>query len=1294
MDRSRVELSSAEVELRRSEERFRQLVQGAKDYAIIMLDPQGRVVSWNTGAELIKGYKENEILGQHFSRFYPEADTSAGRPAKELETAAHEGRAEAEGWRVRKDGTQLWANVVITALKDDDGQLTGYAKVTRDMTERKRAEAQLLDSEARTRAILAAAVDAIIIIDERGTIESLNVAAEKLFGYTPAEMIGQNVKMLMPAPYKAEHDGYLKNYTTTGQKKIIGIGREVVGLRKGGETFPMDLAVSEVRLGDRRLFTGIVRDITERKRQETQLIESEARTRAILAAAVDAIIIIDARGTIESLNAATEKLFGYTAKEMVGQNVKMLMPAPYKAEHDGYLKNYTTTGQKKIIGIGREVVGLRKNGETFPMDLAVSEVEMGGRRLFTGIVRDITERKRQETQLIESEARTRAILAAAVDAIIIIDARGTIESLNAATEKLFGYTSQEMVGQNVKMLMPAPYKAEHDGYLKNYTTTGQKKIIGIGREVVGLRKDGSTFPMDLAVSEVQMGGRRLFTGIVRDITERKRQETQLIESEARTRAILAAAVDAIIIIDARGTIESLNAATEKLFGYTSKEMVGQNVKMLMPAPYKAEHDGYLKNYTTTGQKKIIGIGREVVGLRKDGSTFPMDLAVSEVEMGGRRLFTGIVRDITERKRQEAQLIESEARMRAILAAAVDAIIIIDERGHIESQNAAAVKLFGYSAEEMLGQNVKMLMPAPYKAEHDGYLKNYTTTGQKKIIGIGREVVGLRKDGSTFPMDLAVSEVQMGGRRLFTGIVRDITERKRQETQLIESEARTRAILAAAVDAIIIIDERGTIESQNAAAVKLFGYAAEEMMGQNVKMLMPAPYKAEHDGYLKNYTTTGQKKIIGIGREVVGLRKDGSTFPMDLAVSEVQMGGRRLFTGIVRDITERKRQETQLIESEARTRAILAAAVDAIIIIDERGTIESQNAAAVKLFGYAAEEMMGQNVKMLMPAPYKAEHDGYLKNYTTTGQKKIIGIGREVVGLRKDGSTFPMDLAVSEVQMGGRRLFTGIVRDITERKKAEAQLQTAAEELRTRNEDLLRSNQELDAFAYIASHDLKEPLRGIHNYATFLVEDYADKLDAEGREKLETMTRLTQRLDGLLDSLLELSRLGRVDFALKAADLNEVVAEVTDSLRITLEERKVEVRVPRPLPVIHGDRVLVGEVFRNLITNAMKYNDKPKRWVEVTAGPDPRGRSPGAVARAGMVAICVRDNGIGIPHKHFEVVFRIFKRLHEREAFGGGTGVGLTITKKVIERHGGEIWLESTPGEGSAFYFTLPMEERY
>jgi light-regulated signal transduction histidine kinase (bacteriophytochrome) len=338
-------------------------------------------------------------------------------------------------------------------------------------------------------------------------------------------------------------------------------------------------------------------------------------------------------------------------------------------------------------------------------------------------------------------------------------------------------------------------------------------------------------------------------------------------------------------------------------------------------------------------------------------------------------------------------------------------------------------------------------------------------------------------------------------------------------------------------------------------------------------------------------------------------------------------------------------------------------------------------------------MTGRNVNILMPSPYKAEHDGYLRNYITTGERKIIGVGREVVGLRKDGTTFPMDLAVSEVQLEGRRLFTGIVRDISERKRGEERLKVIAMELSGRNSDLVRSNQELDAFAYIASHDLKEPLRGIHNYATFLVEDYSHLIDEEGQSKLLTLTRLTQRLDGLLDALLEFSRLGRVDFTLNSTDMNEVVAEVIDSMRITLDAKEVDIRIPEPLPRVRGDKVMLGEVYRNLITNAVKYNSRPKKWIEIGFQPDTRPLPPGEpMPRRRQTVFYVRDNGLGIPEKHFDVIFRIFKRLHDREAFGGGTGVGLTIAKKVVERHGGQIWVESKPDEGSTFYFTLAEGE--
>jgi signal transduction histidine kinase len=232
------------------------------------------------------------------------------------------------------------------------------------------------------------------------------------------------------------------------------------------------------------------------------------------------------------------------------------------------------------------------------------------------------------------------------------------------------------------------------------------------------------------------------------------------------------------------------------------------------------------------------------------------------------------------------------------------------------------------------------------------------------------------------------------------------------------------------------------------------------------------------------------------------------------------------------------------------------------------------------------------------------------------------------------------------------------------------------ELEERNTELRQSNKELDDFAYIASHDLKEPLRGIHNFSVFLLEDYGEKLDAEGKSKLETLPRLTRRMESLIDSLLHFSRVGRIDLAMDRVDLGETLAGILDSLGPQLAERGVAVRVPRPLPTVLCDRARIGEIWSNLITNAAKYNDKAEKWVEI------------GYLESSPPVFYVKDNGIGIPDKHFDSIFRIFKRLHGRDQFGGGTGAGLTIVKKIVERHNGRVWLESSQGQGTTFYFTL------
>jgi len=256
--------------------------------------------------------------------------------------------------------------------------------------------------------------------------------------------------------------------------------------------------------------------------------------------------------------------------------------------------------------------------------------------------------------------RLRSIIDSAVDGIVVIDHKGRIESFNPAAERLFGYPLSEVLGRNVSMLMPSPYHEEHDGYLQRYLTSGEARIIGIGREVMGRRRDGSAFPLHLSVGEMTIGGERKFTGILHDLSARAALETRVGASEARWHSIVQSAVDGIVVIDAHGRVEAFNPAAERLFGYAEKDLLGQNVHMLMPSPYHEEHDTYLARYLATGRAKIIGTGREVTGLRADGTTFPLHLSVGELAVEGDRKFIGILHDLTARVKLEEQLRESTA----------------------------------------------------------------------------------------------------------------------------------------------------------------------------------------------------------------------------------------------------------------------------------------------------------------------------------------------------------------------------------------------------------------------------------------------------------------------------------------------------------------------------------------------------------------------------------------------------------------------------------------------------------
>ncbi len=381
-----------------------------------------------------------------------------------------------------------------------------------------------------------------------------------------------------------------------------------------------------------------------------------------------------------------------------------------------------------------------------------------------------------------------------------------------------------------------------------------------------------------------------------------REISSLRDHESQIRAIVDTVVDGIITIDQIGTIETFNPAAERIFGYALNEVVGQNVKMLMPAPYQGAHDGYLQSYMTSGEAKVIGIGREVTGLRKDGSTFPMELIINEMKVGGKRKFTGIVRDISERKQTEGTLSD-------IMTAVQNSQLVTEFEmdGTIITANDLFCDALGYQLEEILGKHHSLFLStedaesADYKNFWNALKRGEFQAAEFRRIGKGGKEVWLQ---ATYTPILDSNGKPLKVVKFATDISDTVIYRNR----IKDSEARTLAIVDTVVDGIVTIDARGTIETFNPAAATLFGYAREEVLEQNIKMLMPEPYHSEHDGYLLNYQVSGEAKVIGIGREVTGRRKDGSTFPMELAVSRMEVSGVQMFTGIVRDITDRKEAE--------------------------------------------------------------------------------------------------------------------------------------------------------------------------------------------------------------------------------------------------------------------------------------------------------------------------------------------------------------------------------------------------
>lgn len=487
----------------------------------------------------------------------------------------------------------------------------------------------------------------------------------------------------------------------------------------------------------------------------------------------------------------------------------------------------------------------------------------------------------------------------------------------------------------------------------------------------------------------------------------------------------------------------------------------------------------------------------------------------------------------------------------------------------------------------------------------------------------------------------------------------------KQPQAHHSEILLKTIFDTAINGIIIIDEKGIIEMYNPTAEKIFGYPVNRVIGQNIKMLMPEAFKARHDHCLNHYVQTGESRIIGVSHEVQGRRNSGEIFPMELTIREMWVDDRRLFTGLLRDITYRKNAEQALRDSEVRLRAIIDTVADGIITIDSQGLIETYNPAAEKIFGYPFAEVAGQHVRMLLPDYLQDKIDRFLDNNQTNENDEKVDVTREIEGRRKDGSMFSMELVISEMVVNDKRMLTNVVRDITERTQAD------------------RMKRE---FVSIVSHELRTPLTSIKGSLGLVKAGVAGKLPDKMKQMFEIAYNNSDRLVRLINDILDIEKIeaGKMDFLMAPIDLNKLVAETIEANKAYAKEYKVSLKlVAQPeQAMVYGDADRLTQVITNLLSNASKFSNE-NGAVEVST-----------TVQSNDYCIAITDHGAGIPDEFVDKIFAKFSQADSSDTRAkGGTGLGLSITKAIIERHDGHIRFESTVGQGTTFFITLPIYKK-
>ncbi|MDP2234824.1 MAG: PAS domain S-box protein [Bacteroidales bacterium] len=1119
-----------------------------------------------------------------------------------------------------------------------------------DITQRKGKEDSLKETQRETSASLNIILDhmhaPIILWDTSMIIKRFNRKFELLSGYDSTEVIGKKIDILFPKEKRATTLELLKNHPDDEQDVI-----EIDILTKDNRIKTV-LWISSRILDDegKNIIATISQDITDRRESELALRKSESHLRTLVNTIPDLIWLKDSNGVYLSCNPMFERFFGAAEADIIGKTDYDFV--------DRELAGFFRENDQKAIKAGKptsneEWVTFADDGHRAFLDTIKSPIyDSDGTVLgILGIGRDITERMLAEQKIQDSEKRFRAIFDQAPIAVALIDLQGYPILSNLRLSEMLGYTKDEL---SKMMFTEFTYQEDIDKDLNQFTDLIAGKISGYSMKKRYIHKNGNLVWANLFVTTLNdsNGLPQEIISMIEDITERKKAEDALLESEIKYRAFFENSMDAILLTSPDGKILSANQASLNMFGYTEDELIKMGRSAVVD-----ESDSRLDDLLEERSLKGRAQG-EVTFLRKDRTPFPVEISSAIFKnQKGFELTSMIIRDITLRKQAEKEI----AMLAHSLKSINECVSITDLEDKILFVNESFLKTYGYERNELIGENISMVRSQ--SNERSQFDEILPATIQGEWHG---ELMNRKKDGTEFPVYLSTTLIKVKENKVLglIGVASDITERKK-----IQNEIKFQADLINNVgQAVIATDLVGKVIYWNNAAEKIYGWSNSEAIGQNIMDLTPARHT--------NDQAIDIMKKLGEGKTWAGefyvKRKDGSSFPAFVTDTPILDSNGKLtgIIGISSDITERKRGEIELMKL---SRAVEQSPAS-VIVTDLKGSIEYVNPKTLEITGYTKEELIGKNPRLFSTGE-KLKEDYQQLWATLLSGKEWFG---EFHNKKKNGELYWESASISPILSENHEIinYVAIKEDITERKKI-------IEELKFAKEKAEESDRLKTAFLHNISHEVRTPMNAIVGFSGFL--NTPDLMPDELKHYTDIIIQSSEQLLAIIDDIISIASIeaGQEKIKENETNINLICKLVYEQFSSKAKDKNVTLGMKTVLnddeAIIITDSTKLTQILTNLTGNAIKFT----RQGHVNFG---------YTVKDNQLEFYVEDSGIGIHLDMQKVIFNRFRQVETTDARNfGGSGLGLSISKAYAEMLGGNMWLSSELGKGSVFYFNIPYK---